>query len=175
LIWLLAGSLFMLASLVPGRTAPRVFALLAGIALVGFGIRELRSQSVLLEVTERGIMIFASMGGAGLSNSLRRDLFVPWERVKSVGYPTENQMLAAGLSWPSTSGGFPNPCIVLKARMDPQWPPPGTLRDDFLTRNARPGEIYIRARGCSPSEADLWNRMKAIVTQYGVKVAADER
>ena len=62
LIWLLAGLLFILASLVSESVAFRFFAVFAGVTLLILGIRELRNRPALLEITERGIIMFASVG-----------------------------------------------------------------------------------------------------------------
>jgi hypothetical protein len=176
LILVLAGPLLVLVTFLPtnaGATV-RVFAFLFGVTSTGFGIRLLRNPAVLIKVTELGIMVHANREGVSVSPSVFRDLFIPWERVESMKYFNQKQARAADLSWVGAWGAYTDPCIVLRVRMEPDWPPPGTMRHDSRTRKAKPGEIYINASVCSPGGAQLWNRIKEIGALHTAAVSSNE-
>jgi len=64
------------------------------------------------------------------------------------------------------------PIIVIRIRLDGSCPPSGILRYDFLRLSrrsqARADEIYINTFDCSPSEIQLWEKVRAIARRHGV-------
>ncbi len=148
----------------------RMLGLLFGLVVTVLGIRDLWNRPVLMELTERGIMVHAK-AGVSISMSLLRDLFIPWERIQCIYYLSGDEVQARGLWLVSGGRGTANAVIVLRVRMDGVWPNNGTLRDDLATRRARPGEIYLNAFKCSPGETELWEQVQAIARLHGVSIS----
>jgi hypothetical protein len=176
-IGVLLGPLLVLIAFLPTNASWvfRVFVFLFGVTITGFGIRRLGNRAVLMKVTELGILVHANIEGVWVSPSLLQDLFIPWQRVEWMKYFNQKQAREAGLTWVGEWGGYTDPCIVLRVRMDPDWPPVGTLRHDLRTRKAKPGEIYVNASVCSPGEEQLWDRIKAMGALHSVLVSPNER
>jgi hypothetical protein len=172
IIPLLFGPLMLFGGLLVMLEAPQsrgtgIVTLLVGFALTALGIRETRQRTVLIEITERGIMFYANADGICVSFSLRRDLFIPWERLESMRFLTLRQVIAEGLILVVGRGPVRPGCIALKLRMDPFWPPSGTLRQGLIIRRGRPGEIYFLTSGCSPGGRQLWSQIMSVVKKYG--------
>ncbi|HLJ26744.1 MAG TPA: hypothetical protein VKY85_08545 [Candidatus Angelobacter sp.] len=146
----------------------RILALLFGLSLTVVGIRKLQNRPVMMELTERGIMIHANADGVCISKSLQRDLFIPWQRIEFMSYLTRKEVREQGLRMVSGAWGAADPAIVIRIRTDEIWPQHGTLRDNFVTRSSRPNEIYLDVVECSPSETRLWAQAQAIARRYGV-------
>jgi hypothetical protein len=152
---------------VRGSHGTGVLLLLFGIALTAIGIRGIWQRTVVIEVTERGIMFYANADGVCVSFSLLRDLFIPWERLESIRYLTLKQVIAEGLVLVVGRGAVRPGCIALKLRTDMLWPPPGTLRQGLIMWRGNPGEIYFKTSDCSPGGRQLWNKMTEAVAKYG--------
>jgi hypothetical protein len=172
MIPLLFGPLMLLGGMLMTLGAPRsrttgIVVLLVGLGITAMGIRGTRRRTVLIEVTEHGIMIYANADGICVSYSMCRDLFIPWERLESMRFLTPKQISTERL-WVAAGSPIGTPgCVALKLRMDWSWPPPGTLRDGIATRRAKPGEIYLDSMQCSPSGIKLWAQLAPLVAKYG--------
>lgn len=138
-----------------------------GAGLLWMGVRLIRRRPVLMEVTDRGIMIWSKAEAINVSFSLLKDLFVPWERLEYMRFLSSKQIWAEHLSLTVGRGPYSPGFIALKLRMDPFWPPPGTIRGGIIMQRAKPGEIYIRTVECSPSGERLWKEMTALAAKYG--------
>lgn len=178
LILAAAGPLLVLLSVaVPASALSvglRILTLLFGLSLTVVGIRKLRHRPVMMQLTDRGILIHAKVAGIRVSRSLLHDLFVPWKRVERMYYLTSTEVQSRGLWLISGGWGTADPVIVLRIRMDEFWPANGALRDDSLTRNARPDEIYLNAVESSPNKTQLWDQVQAIARRYGVPTPEHE-
>jgi hypothetical protein len=172
MIPLLFGPLMLLGGILLTLGAPKsrgtgIVMLLVGLGVTAMGIRGTRRRTLLIEVTERGIMIYANADGICVSYSMRRNLFIPWERLKSMRFLTPKQ-ISAGRLWVAAGSPLGTPgCVVLRLRMDWSWPPLGTLRNGITTRRGKPGEIYLDSMQCSPSGMKLWGQLAPLVAKYG--------
>jgi hypothetical protein len=163
---MLFGGLLVTLAVPPSR-GTGIVALLFGFALTAMGIRGTMQRTVLIEVTERGIMFYANADGISVSFSLLRDLFIPWERLEAMRFLTLKQVIAEGLVLVVGGGAVKPGCIALQLRMDPFWPPSGTLRQSGIIRRGKPGEIYFLTSQCSPGGRQLWSQITAVVKAYG--------
>ena len=142
---------------------------LFGAGLTWMALRGIGRRTVLIEVRERGIIIYANPEAIDVSFSLLRDLFIPWERLEAMRFLDFKQVraerlgMALGGGWALIGQG----CIGLKLRTDGGWPPPGTLRQGRIMERAKPGEIYLRTADCSPTGRKLWNEMASLTKKYG--------
>jgi hypothetical protein len=136
---------------VPGSRGVGILMLLFGFGMTAMGIRGAMRHSVVIEVTERGIMLYSSADGARICFSLLHSLFIPWERLESMRFLTMRQLIDEGLLLLLGRGLVRPGCIGLKLRMDALWPPPGTIREGMIMRRAKPGEIYFRTADCAPT------------------------
>lgn len=143
-----------------------------GAGLIWMATRLMRRLPVLMEVSERGIMIYASA-----SYAVRSELFIPWERLELMRFLGKKELSQEHL-WFAVRNGFgpvlPG-CIGLRLRMDAFWPGLGALRRDNKTRRARPDEIFLLSGECSPGGKELWREMAALAKRYaGPRAVADE-
>jgi len=164
---LLLGGIF--ATLAPKMTGTGLIMVFFGAGLMWMATRRLRRRTVLIEVTERGIMIYAKPEAIDVSFSLLEDMFIPWERLEAVRFLDRKQISAERL-WVALGSGnsvIGPGCVGLKLRRDAFWPPPGTVRGGISMRQAKPGEIYLRTGECSPGGRKLWAEMAALAAKYG--------
>lgn len=179
LILVVAGPpLVLLSLLAPAKDLSlglRMLALLFGMSLTAVGIRKLRNRPVMMEITERGIMIHANAGGVRISVSLLQDLFIPWQRIDLMYYLSSKEVQTQGLWRVSGGWGKADPVIVIRLKPDAPWPAIGILRNDSLTRNARPGEIYLNVVESLPKEKKLWDQVRTIARRYGVSAPDDHQ
>lgn len=131
---------------VPGHRVGGALMAVFGLSLTVTGIQSAQERIALIEVTERGIMIYAMPRAIEVSFSLLRDLFTPWDRLEGMRFLDFKQVRAEKLRLSLGGGGalISPGCIGLKLRTDGGWPPPGTLRQGLIMRCAQPGEIYLR-------------------------------
>jgi hypothetical protein len=129
--------------------------LVLGLPAIILGARELRKPTVMFEVTDRGIMVYRSGG-----MYLRRDLFVPWERIRelryiSYGHP-DFRISRTGFG----PGSKHQSAIGLKLQMGQNWPPRGTLKD-ILGVEIK-DEIFLDSQSSSPSGRELFDQIQKI-------------
>jgi hypothetical protein len=168
-IGIFGGPMLVAAALFPRDGLPWVFRLIGlpfGAAMAMLAYRNIKTPSVIMQVTDGGILLRARTGVA-LTRSLSQSLFIPWSRVQSMYY-LEAKDVPKHLWWTSAWAAVINPLIVLRILAEADWPPSGTMRNDFLTRQGRPDEIYINAEVGSPGREELWVRMRAIADQLGL-------
>jgi hypothetical protein len=168
-IGIFGGPILVIAALIPGNGIPwilRPIGLLFGAAMTALAYRNIKTQSVIMQVTDRGILVGARTGVV-LTRSLSQSLFIPWPRVQSIYYLASEEV-PEGLWWTTSWATVIDPLIVVRVLIDTDWPPPGVLRHDFLTRGGRPDEIYLNADIGSPAKEELWARVRTIVEQLGL-------
>lgn len=163
---LLIGGL--LAAFTPKMSGTGLLMAFFGGGMIWMGVRFIRYKPVLMEVGERGIMIWAKPEAIDVSFSLLKDLFIPWERLETMRFLGPKELSAEHLWLTVGSGSTPiRPgCIGLTLRMDPFWPPPGTVRDGITMKWAKPGEIYLRTAECLPGGKRLWSEMATLASKY---------
>lgn len=161
---LLIGGMFAVFS--PKMTGTGLLMLFFGAGMIWMGTRFIRYKPILMELSERGIMIWSNPEAINVSFSLLRDLFVPWERLERMRFLGFKELRAEHLFLTVGRGPIRPGCIGLTLQMDPLWPPPGTIRAGIIMRNAKPGEIYLRTADCSPGGRKLWSEMAALARKY---------
>lgn len=170
LLWIFGGaalSLWAVLRMTGGHAAGPLLTLLAyvkigillilGLPAIIIGARELRKPTVMFEVTERGIMVYRNGG-----MYLRRDLFVPWERIRELRYITyghpDFRITRTGFG----PGSKQQSAIGLRLQMDENWPPLETLMD---VRGVEiKDEIFLDSESSSPSGRELFNQIQKIRT-----------
>ena len=175
-IGIFGGPMFVAAALAPGDGLPwlfRLFAVPFGVAMTVLAYRQIKTPSVIMQVTDCGILVRARTG-VGLTRSLSQSLFIPWSRVQSIYYLASKEV-PKHLEWTAAWATLIDPLIVLRILMDKDWPPSGTMRHDFLTGQGRPDEIYVNANVGSPGREHLWARMTEIVEQLGLSRILGQR
>ena len=130
--------------------------LVLGLPAIVLGARELRNPTVMFEVTDRGIMVYRNGG-----MYLRRDLFVPWERIRELRFITyghpDFRINRTGFG----PGSKQQSAIGLKLQMEQNWPPleilkdvPWEIKDEiFSIRNPVPlqaGNSLIKSKRSGP-------------------------
>jgi len=141
-------------------------------------IYSLALPAVLFEITESGIMVYASPSTTvnRASESIAEDLFIPWERIEAIYFLTRRQVLALGLGRMSESRGPEggNPLVVLRIRRGFRWPPASSLRrPSRWTKNARPDEIYLNAYYGTLRGMRLYRTMEELRARYAAPRLGD--